>query len=147
MYGKYVLTTVDKTRYVLDECEKDAVFHAVAEREKMVIIQGDMVPLHVTPSVIKFERWWASESEKLIVSGKKLCRDCFKVYYINDVCKCWQKVLGKKQNAFIAEKTDLVKDFPQLTEEDKFKIESEQAPVAYIENGGADGFIDSETGE
>ena len=148
MYEKYILTTIDKTRYVLSESEKDAVFKAIVEREKMVIIQGDMVPLHVTPSIVKFDRWWASESEKLIVSGKKLCRDCFKIYYVNDVCKCWQKVLGKKQNAFIAEKeelpslikqaADIVKSFPVLTDDDKMKIEAEQNPVQYTQRINVD---------
>lgn len=153
---KYILITAEKMRYAISEKEKSAVFEAIKNHESHVVLQGEMIPLQIIPTIVSFQRWWASESEKLIVSGKKLCRICLKIYYINDVCKCWDSTLSKKQNAFKAVNEELptvvqkalgaFKDFPQLTEGDKAQL-SESNPQNYLEKRGFDGYIDEESGE
>ncbi len=150
---KYILITAAKLKYILSEKEKQAVFTAISEKEKQVVIQGEMIPLHITPSVVKFERWYAQELERLALSGKRLCKKCLKIMDIVDKCSCWEETgTGKKQDAFIAP-TEQIKQitdkwsFPALTEEDKIGIEEDEekrlAAPQYTENG----YIDKESGE
>lgn len=153
---QYILITAEKMRYAINESEKSAIFEAINNHESHVIVQGDMIPLQIIPTIVSFQRWWSNENEKLIVSGKRLCKLCFKIYYINDVCKCWSSTLSKKQNAFNALPDELpgvvkkaleaFKDFPQLTAGEKAELEYQEG-VKYIGGSNFDGYIDPEAGE
>lgn len=148
---KYVLITIDKIKYILNEKEKAGVFSAIQSGEKQIVIQGEMVPLHVTPAVILFSRWYAQELERLANSGKRLCKKCLKIMQIDDKCACWEE-MGKavKQDAFIAppEQTSGLFSWPKLTEADKEQIKIEEAarrPIFnYTSNNEIDGYIDEE---
>jgi len=154
----YVMETIQKARYLLNEREKQEVYEAIAEHESHVIIQGDMIPLAATPSIMSFSRWWAKENERLAVSGKRLCKKCMKVMEMQDKCICWDSNLAKKQDAFVALPEEVsrilhskVRSFPKLTTQDKLELEQQDqlrltAPD-YVEQTGGLGYRDKESGE
>lgn len=134
--SNFVLTTSEKTRFLLSKEEYKAFLQAVKNKVKFVTIQGAFIPLQILPSVVPFHTWYFNETEKLAVSGKRLCKLCLSVMENRDVCACWPE-MGKdeKRIAFkfkeIAPKLferlqSKIKDFPQLAEG-----EAEEADLKY----------------
>ena len=155
----YILTTANHQRLLINKNEYDGLIGALNEDKKFVVMQGHVISLALAPSVSPFANWYATEAERLAVSGKRLCKICLKIMGISDKCGCWEvQGLGKKQDAFVALPDELkqlahgaIKSFPKLTEEDKFRLESEealrQALPEHIENkNGQLGYVD-EAGE
>ena len=154
----YVMETINKARYLINENEKNALYEAIRQHENHVVLQGEMIPLSAPPAVMKFARWYAKENERLAVSLKRLCKKCLKVIGIQDRCLCWKSEQGKNQDAFIALPDEIrgiihgaARGFPALTPGEKAQIEYEKSQmpnqVRQIETSGVDAYIDAETGE
>lgn len=94
---QYVMITSSKVKFLLDEKEKTAVYQAVADGKKMVIIQGAMIPTNIAPTVIPYQTWAAQENERLFVYKKRLCRKCGSVMDLRSGCICWAKNDSKKR--------------------------------------------------
>jgi|SRR3990167_100354 len=157
----YVLITHDKTRLLLTQDQAKQVFEAIQAGEKYIIIQSQMIPLHIIPTVLEVEVWYTQENEKLRISNRRLCKKCLSIMDILDVCDCWEKKSkGYKKNSFrqpvlpeevlklLREKAKVM-EFPKLTAEDKAQIEAEdiKEPVEYVDRGGQLGYKDPDTGE
>jgi len=161
MEDKFVLISSDKQKFIISQIEFDLIFGALEDGAKYIRLQKSLLPLNMAPTIIPFARWYAQELERLVLTGKRLCRKCLKIMTITDKCDCWQATgKGKSQDAFLAPKeqmSGIVSDFakkmsfPELTEADRAAIALENAnteePTEYIERGGSDGYIDPESGE
>jgi len=90
----YVLVSATKKRYALDDIEYQKVLKAIEDDDKAVMVQGSVIPLHITPEVMPFEVWFPQENERLALSGKRLCKKCLCIMDIQDKCSCW-KEMGK----------------------------------------------------
>ena len=84
----HVLTTGQGTRFLLSEKEKQAVYQAVANQEKMVIVQGQMISLQIVPEVIAFANWLGQENDRLANQNKERCPHCLTVKKYGDRCAC-----------------------------------------------------------
>jgi hypothetical protein len=156
MENRFVLITPEKTKFILQDNERASVFAAIQAGEKQIILQNEMIPLHITPLIITFSRWYAQELERLALMEKRLCKKCLKIMAIQDKCDCWEhQGKGKEQDAFVAP-AEMIKSiadkmsFPKLTEAERASIEpalTEAEPTKYIEEGGADGYVDPDSGE
>jgi hypothetical protein len=96
---KYVLITSEKIKYFISEQEKNHIFGLIDQKDKFAMIQGDIVPLHITPSVIKFERWFENESKFLALKSKKMCKRCLKLIDLDERCDCGPKHLQLAEKA------------------------------------------------
>lgn len=135
---KYILITHDKIKFILSEMEYKAIIQVIAAGKKQVMVQGELIPLNIIPSVVKFERWYAQENQRLALTNYRLCKKCLSAMRIDNVCACWdEKGLGEDKNAFI--EIDLPqsvkqiisgiaksKQFPALSSEDIADIEAEK---------------------
>jgi len=159
--GKYIMTTGGKEKFVLTENEAEAIKRSVRNGDAFTVIKGEMVSLQIVPSVIRLERWYAQENERLALTHHRLCKKCLSVMQIADKCPCW-KESGKSENkhAFVApELPDSVKEsvrkvssgmgFPGLSDGEKAEVEAEDLAMdkrlTMPAPGG--GFIDKDTGE
>lgn len=124
---KFILITHDKMRFVLTPQEYKGFMQAVTDKAQFVIIQGAFVGLQLLPSITPFPVWYAAETERLAVSGKRLCHLCACVMAISDRCRCWPEMgVDADKNAFIAPLPEsiqkmlagAVKPFPQVNPED-----------------------------
>lgn len=149
---KFVMTTGAKVKFLISERERNAVFEAVSQGEKKVIIQGEMVSLQIIPDVIRFERWVVNETQRLASFGQRLCKLCFNP--MKDVCSCWPNQGGKKQQAFFLPKgmeeeiMRLAQNFqwPDIQPADsQLAITGPNSPI--VGNKEIDFVIDPETGE
>lgn len=84
----YVLITINGTRFLISEKEKISVYQAVANHEKSVIIQRQMIGLQAVPEVLEFPNWFAQENERLSNQRKKLCKKCLGSILIENKCSC-----------------------------------------------------------
>lgn len=100
MAKAFVIITSEKIRYLVSEKTRDDLFDAIQQGEKYYIVQGDMIPLNITPTVISIERFYQQECERLKSKGQKLCKRCLKVCDISCGCPC--KESREKDDAFIA---------------------------------------------
>jgi len=162
---KYVMTTTDKTKFILSEEEKEAVFKAVLNgKQKQIVVQGQMIPINIAPTIITMERWWSQENERLALTHHRLCKNCLSIMHIQDKCPCW-KTMGKGELKSgieapllpqgVADTIQQLADkkaFPQLDRFDRAKLEDEEkqarlanANRAISTQEGA--YIDPETGE
>lgn len=161
---KYVLTTHDKLRFILDDDNYSEFLKALQENSKAYVIKKykAVIPLHITPSVVPFEIWYAQENERLALSNHRLCKDCLCIMNIFDKCKCWKEMgVGEEKNAFVGKLPESVKlmleqtvspnGFPQVTNKEIYK-ETDWAKVSLVKKlitGGDDlgDFYINEDGE
>ncbi len=86
---KKILITSDKIRYFLEENEAMAVYKAINDGKKHIILHGDIVPLHITPSIVDVDRWVEQENITLRKRRQWMCKRCYSVYDEKDVrCGC-----------------------------------------------------------
>lgn len=155
MEQKYILVTSEKARFFISQKEANAVLQSLEEKKKYVVIQGSIIPILIPPTVLDFGRWYATENDRLAVSGKRLCKICLKVMVIGDGCICWERNMGLKQQAFKALPSELAPILQQIT--DKFTWHSLPSqndetpaiaePKYHETNDQVLGYEDEETGE
>jgi len=154
----YILYTHDKRKFIINETEKEAAFKAVMNSEKALFLHGEMIPLQIAPTIMKFERWYTQENERLAMTDRRLCKKCLSIMSIFDSCACWENTgKGEEKNAIAGVLSESLnklaesKKFPALTEEDKEDIEAEKKALneapEYVEIGGQLGYKDEESGE
>jgi len=98
----FILTTVDKNRYRISEDVKNLVCEAVFNGEKFVTLNGDLVPLHITPSIVNVDKWISDMDDSLIKVKRRICRKCMRGRDIEGFCEC--KDTGKMSElAYFAE--------------------------------------------
>lgn len=150
---RYVMFTGNKQRFLINEAEKKAIYEAVSNDEKKIIIQGELIPLQIIPEIVSFKRWVVNEENRLANFGKRLCRLCFNA--MKDVCQCWpNQSTGKEQNAFFLPKEtikEIAKNFewPSLSKSEQALIAEDNGTkrLPIPNNDLMDGYIDPETGE
>ena len=147
----------DKSIFVLSEDEKAAVFEAIGNGDTYLAIKGEMVSLQIVPTILRFEKWYAQENQRLALTNRRLCKNCLSRMDATTGCPCWKETnKGEDRNAL--EGTTLpqnvrellsgsVKSFPALTDEDRAMIAAEKPK--YIDSAEADesDFYISESGE
>lgn len=90
---KHVLITSEKVKYFISDNEKNHVYGLIKAKEKYAVIQGDLIPLNITPSIISFDRWFENESKYLAMKSKKMCKRCLKLLDVDERCDCKPKQL------------------------------------------------------
>lgn len=75
----HILITANKVKYFLSAQEATAVMQAINTSDKVIIIQGDVIPLQIMPAVVDVNRWYEQEAERLYQQNKTMCRNCFAV--------------------------------------------------------------------
>lgn len=88
---KYKMITSDRVKFDLTEEERNAVNKALVAGQKFVIIQGCTISLAIAPTILPFETWIENENERLVTSGKRLCKKCYKIMDVETGCVCWNK--------------------------------------------------------
>lgn len=152
---KYILVTHDRLRFILDEGNYASFLKAIKNNDKAYVVgkYKTVIPLHITPTVMPFEIWYAQENEKLAMSGKRLCKKCLSIMEFKDGCICWKMKKGEKKNAFIGEVPQMAKDainkiaesksFPKVSQLD---VDLEEKPdkrrLKTGSDGGGDFYLD-----
>lgn len=124
----HVLITFDKVKFFISEKEGLGIINALNQGQKMAIIQGEVIPLNIAPTIITIERWFAQENERLALTHHRLCKKCLCVMMISDVCSCWEELgKGEQKSAFggtlpegVRQTIELMaksKSFPSVTTE------------------------------
>lgn len=155
---RYILMTADKSKFVLNEKERETVFNAIQNGDAFVALRKEMISLQIIPTIITLERWWSQENERLAVSGKRLCKKCLGVMTIQDKCACWE-VQGKGEIKHGIETPKLPggideslkeiankKSFPKLGNWEKGQVEVEEKAIEKLPSGEG-WYTDPETGE
>jgi hypothetical protein len=150
----YILKVMGGEKFIITEEQKNGVMQALSSGLKVIEINGEIVPLAPVPSVVRFERWFTQENERLRLTGRRLCKQCFSVMEIETGCTCWGRNGGKDKHAFVLPQSVMsqlsIRAFPELSLAEQAKVDFESQtiePVEYIEENNILGYIDSETGE
>ena len=88
---KYKMLTSDRVKFDLTEEERIAINKALVAGQKFAIIQGCTISLAIAPTILPFDTWVANENERLVTSGKRLCKKCYKIMDVESGCTCWHK--------------------------------------------------------
>lgn len=118
---QHVLVTSEKVKYFITDEEKLAIWNALEDNLKYITVQRDIVPLHITPSVIEFSRWFKQENQYLASKNKRLCRKCLDVIALGDQCGCRDRSQEEKIALPENIKKQLhsgIKEFPKLSKSD-----------------------------
>lgn len=97
---KHVLITSEKMKFLISDEEKKAVVQRLLQKEKFVVLQGEVVPLAIAPTISTFDRWFAQENERLKTYSMKLCKKCLCARHVSERCQCWESDGAKLQHAF-----------------------------------------------
>ena len=139
---EYVLITSDKIKYILDENEYKGAVEAIARNDKVIVLRGSVIPLHITPLITPFEVWFSQESERLALTHHRLCKKCFCIMATGDDCTCWERSKGENKNAFGAQLPEMVKQtLKEIAAKKAFpKVEVlEPADSSRLSSGSDDG--------
>ena len=107
-----VLITHDKLKFLLNTAECQLFLGAIKNNDKAFVLQrydNAVIPLHITPTLIPFEIWYAQENERLALTHHRLCKKCMSIMHIEDKCACWESGKGEEKNAFVAKLPEQVK--------------------------------------
>lgn len=136
----YLLITADKFKFEINVEEKAAIIKAINRGDKLLEIQDSVISLAITPTIVKAERWWAQENERLATTEKRLCKKCGSIMDMASGCTCWEMRGAKERNPFLLELPESIKQivhngvrvqsFPTPTEEEVY----EAAGTRYLEN-------------
>lgn len=146
---KYIMILKNKEKMILSKKQKDAVFKAIENGKTYAIIGEEMISLQIVPTILKFERWYTQENQRLANFNKRLCKFCFGVMDVITGCTCWEKNGGQKQDAIEGVKLpnsilDKFGEFPKLEDSNSTNLEAKENFLMIEENDdGVDYWLDS----
>lgn len=140
----YLLITSDKFKFEITAEEKAAIVKAINRGDKLLELQDSVISLAITPTIVKSERWFAQENQRLRSNDKRLCKKCGSIMEMSTGCTCWDMYGMESKNPFMLELPEAVKrivhdglrvkSFPKLTEEEVYEV----AGARYMEEKDED---------
>lgn len=64
---------------------------ALDDGDKSVMVQGQLIPLSIHPTIITAENWFSQERDRLRIHGMTRCKRCLQIKSIRDRCGCYDK--------------------------------------------------------
>lgn len=88
MKPEYVLITKAGVRYFITDQVRKMVIVYLEQKRPYIVIEGDVIQLHITPDIVGFGRWFTQEDGKLRIHKHRLCKKCYEPVALGDRCGC-----------------------------------------------------------
>lgn len=79
---------------MIDQSDFDQLKKALKDNRKSILIQNQLIPISIHPTVLTLGKWYSEEKERLVIHSMTRCKRCLNVRPISGRCGCKDKQLS-----------------------------------------------------